>query len=106
MMDWASSLPSFFLAVFLALAGPYRRSRTFCTSADLTYRDTTNQTPMVMAQIRKIAPRKFISDLHYFVEEIRTEADAGAQKLFVELGTDAGGRKPADHFAVRIQAAL
>src|SRR5579862_7133489 len=104
MTDWGPFSFAFFDR--LALLVPVRRSLMRCMSEDLTYFDTRNHTTMKMIQM--IAPpiRKPMSDLHHFVEQIRTQPDARAQQLFVEFRPDAGGREASHHSAVRIQAAL
>src|SRR5579862_5621481 len=94
----------FFLALF---AGPVRRCLILSTSALLKYFETKYHPPMAARKTTTKGIRiASTSHLHHFVEQIGTQANARAQQLFVELGTNTGRRKTPHYLAVRIDPAF
>ena len=79
-----------------ALPMPVRRCLILSASELLKYLETRYQAAMATSQTTIARGRNpMTSDLHYFVEQIRPQPDAGAQQLFVEFRTDTGGRETA-----------
>src|SRR5579872_6176232 len=75
---------------------PVRRCLILSASELLKYLETRNQAAMATSQITiATVTNPMTSDLHHFVEQIRPQANAGAQQLFVEFRADAGGRETA-----------
>src|SRR4051812_19045075 len=105
MMDCSPSLIS--LAVFRTLPRPVSRCLILSASELLKYFEMRIHAAIAASQtIIARVKNPMRSNLHYFVEQIRPQTNAGAQQFFVEFGADTGGSETSQYFSIRIQAAL
>src|SRR4249919_1410033 len=106
MTDCSPSLPSF---VFWAraLPPPIRRCLILSASELLKYLEIRYQADIAASQTTIARGRNPITlNLHHLVEQIRPQADTGAQQFFVELRPDDRGCEAAQNFPIRIHAPL